>query len=332
MALALTEAAPRIAEPYRAPAWLRGGHAQTIYPLLVAGAVPPYRRTRWETPDGDFVDLDWTAESSGHTPQAPLVVLFHGLEGSARSHYARALMRELVKREAGGVVVHFRGCSGEPNRLARAYHSGDFIEIDWILRRLRATHPHRPLFAVGVSLGGSALLNWLGRCGGAAEAILSAAAAVGTPLDLALAGRALERGFNAVYTHDFLRSMKRNALAKWQRFPDTFDRARMLAAATLHAFDDAVTAPLHGFRDADDYWQRASSRPWLGGIGIPTLVLNALNDPFVPPPSLPAQHEVSRHVLLEYPAEGGHVGFFSASSPPGLRWLPWRALEFFGMH
>ena len=327
----MTASKPPSVGPYRAPPWLRGGHAQTIYPLLVAGDVPIYRRMRWETPDGDFIDLDWIDCAASSLRQTPLVVLFHGLEGSSRSHYARALMRELSRRDWSGVVVHFRGCSGEPNRLPRAYHSGDFAEIDWILRRLRAQQPNRAIFAIGVSLGGSALLNWLGREGRAAGSILSAAVAVGTPLDLALAGRALGRGFNALYTRDFLRSMKRSARAKWASFPGVFDRERMLAATTLYEFDDAVTAPLHGFRDADEYWRRASSRPWLGGVGIPTLVLNAVNDPFVPPQSLPAQGEVSRQVVLEFPAEGGHVGFFSGGTPGGLRWLPSRALAFFGV-
>ncbi len=145
---------------YRAPAWLPGGHAQTIWPIVRKGAPPAYRRERWETPDGDFIDVDWLA--APHDAGAPLVVLFHGLEGSSASHYAGALMHALARRGWGGAVPHFRGCSGAPNRLPRAYHSGDSAEIDWVLRRMRALFPQRTLFASGVSLGGNALLKWAG--------------------------------------------------------------------------------------------------------------------------------------------------------------------------
>ena len=298
-------------KPYVAPWWLPGGHLQTIYGALAPAPRVAWRRERWDTPDGDFIDLDW-AGSSG-----PLLALFHGLEGSTASHYARALAAGALERGWRCVVPHFRGCSGEPNRKPRAYHSGDSEELDWILRRLE------PDFAVGVSLGGNVLLKWLGEQGALAR--LRRAAAVSAPLDLAAAGRALDRGFNRqVYTRAFLSSMKRNALAKLERFPGLFNVPRVRGATTLYEFDDAVTAPLHGFRDADDYWARASSAPWLEHIRVPTLVLNARNDPFLPEAALQrATRKAAPAVLLEFPRSGGHVGF------PGRRgWLARRVLEF----
>ena len=313
--------------PYRAPAWLPGGHAQTIYPLTRRGDIPAYRRERWETPDNDFIDIDWL--DAPHAADAPLVVLFHGLEGSSHSHYARALMHALARRGWAGAVAHFRGCSGEPNRLPRAYHSGDSAEIDWVLRRFRLRFPQRAIHAAGVSLGGNALLKWLGEREGAAQDIVQSAAAVCAPLDLTAAGMALQRGFNRLYAKHFLLTLKPGALAKLERFPELFDRRRMLTSKTLYAFDDAVTAPVHGFRDAADYWLRASSKPWLPGVRVPTLVINALNDPFLPASALPHQQQVASAVTLAYTAGGGHVGFVSGPFPGHLDWLPQRLLAFF---
>jgi predicted alpha/beta-fold hydrolase len=312
---------------YRAPSWLPGGHAQTIWPILRKGAPPPYRRERWDTPDGDFIDVDWLA-----APQetgAPLVVLFHGLEGSSASHYAGALMHALAQRGWAGAVPHFRGCSGEPNRLPRAYHSGDSAEIDWILRRMRSRFPQRTIFAAGVSLGGNALLKWAGEQEAAARDVVQAVAGVSAPLDLTAAGQALQQGFSLVYAKRFLVTLKAGSKDKLARFPGLFDGGRMLAAKTLYDFDDAVTAPLHGFRDAADYWLRASSKPWLGGVRLPALVINALNDPFLPQRALPAPHQVSASVTLEYPTDGGHAGFVSGPFPGHLDWLPQRLLGFF---
>jgi hypothetical protein len=310
---------------YHAPPWLVGGHAQTIYPLLIKGNAPAYRRERWETPDGDFIDLDWIDGPS----TAPLVVLFHGLEGSSASHYAISLMHGVKQKEWCGVVVHFRGCSSEPNRLPRAYHSGDTEEIDWILRRLRGNFPQRQIHAAGVSLGGNALLKWLGEQGSAAAAVVTAAAAVCAPLDLTASGHHLGRGFNRVYTQNFMRTLKRSVALKLVRFPGCVDENRMLAAHSLYAFDDAVTAPLHGFLGVEDYWRRASAKPLLGSIAVPTLLLNARNDPFMPASALPHSHEVSHAVTLELPHEGGHVGFVAGRFPGRLNWLPQRMLHYF---
>lgn len=347
--------------PYRAPAWLPGGHLQTLYPALAAPRPRiSYRRERWDTPDGDFIDLDWLERDSGITPpvpvipahagnqqqswtpasagvttsastnlHAPLVVLFHGLEGSSRSHYAAALMAALQNSGWRGVVIHFRGCSGEINRLRRAYHSGDSAEIDWILRRLKQQHAASDLFAVGVSLGGNALLTWLGEQGAAAADVVTAATAISAPVDLTAAGNALDAGFNLLYTRNFLISMKRKTLAKLAHFPDLCDRAFVLQARTLREFDDIVTAPLHGYRDTDDYWLRASSKPLLVNIVVPTLMINARNDPFLPARALPLPHQVSSAVSLEFPATGGHAGFVAGVFPGNLDWLPQRILNFF---
>ena len=309
---------------YRAPWWLPGGHLQTLYGAWVGRSRVDWKRDRWDTPDGDFIDVD----RPPGPPEGPLVALFHGLEGGSSSHYAGALARELERRAWRGVVPHFRGCSGEPNRLPRAYHSGDAGEIGWILRRLRAEARGAPLFAVGVSLGGNALLKWLGE-DGEAKHILAAAAAVSAPVDLMAAGDALGRGFNLVYTRAFLATMKKKSEEKLERFPGQFDGEAMRRARTLRDFDDVVTAPLHGFRDTDDYWTRASAKLVLGRIEVPTLVLNARNDPFLPEVALPGRSEVSDAVQLEFPSEGGHAAFVSGPFPGDIDWMPRRVTAFF---
>jgi uncharacterized protein len=313
--------------PYRAPWWLPGGHLQTIYPyFLLKHHVPPYRRERWETPDGDFIDLDWLDERND---SAPLVALFHGLEGGSGSHYATALMRAGARRHWRGVVIHFRGCSGEPNRMARAYHSGDADEIAWILQRLRALNPTAPLFTAGVSLGGNALLKWLGRSQGSARGVIDAAAVVSAPMDLMTAGDRLGTGVNRLYGHHFLQTLKTKSLAKLERFPALYGANIVRNARTLREFDNVVTAPLHGYLDTDDYWTRASSKPDLRHIEVPTLIVHARNDPFLPGRYLPTTNEVSASVTLDFPDGGGHAGFASGSFPGNLDWLPERLLTFF---
>jgi uncharacterized protein len=301
-------------QQYRAPRWLVGGNAQTIWPALFSkrftGAPPTYRRERWATPDADFIDVDWQGEDRN----APLLVLFHGLEGSSASHYAQAFAHWARGHGWRFVVPHFRGCSGELNLAPRAYHSGDFEEVGWVLRRLRSVHAGR-IAAVGISLGGNALLRWAEEAGEAAAQTASVVCAVSSPIDLAAGGRAIGEGFNRqVYTRMFLRSMKPKALRKLAQHPGLFSREALMAARTLYEFDNVFTAPLHGFKGTDDYWLRGSAKPHLHHIRIPALVLNARNDPFVPASSLPHVHDVGRYVTLWQPAHGGHVGF------PGGRW------------
>ncbi len=310
--------------PYAAPAWLPGGHAQTIFAAWRRPRPVAFERERWDTPDGDFIDLDW----AGPRDATRHLVLFHGLEGSSRSHYARSIVGRAVAEGWRCVVPHFRGCSGELNRLPRAYHSGDYAEIDWILRRLRQDSPSS-LDVVGVSLGGNALLKWLGENGKAAVPIASHAAAVSAPFDLEAAGHALGRGFNKVYTRLFLGSLKKKADAKLARFPGSVDGQAMRASRNLYEFDNAVTAPLHGFRDTDHYWQSAGSWPGFAAIRVPTLVINARNDPFMPEKSLERARGASKHVTFEFPAGGGHAGFLSGPFPGRHGWLAARLLEFF---
>ena len=299
----------------------------------------PLRRERVDIPDGDFWDFDWLDANPARSGDearrprddgTPTIVLFHGLEGGSGSHYARSLFGALAAIGWRGVVPHFRGCSGEPNRLPRAYHSGDHEEVGAMLAAVRARVGERaPLYAVGVSLGGSALLNWLGRAGADGTRIVGAAAAVSAPLDLVAAGIAIGRGVNRVYTRHFLATLKPKSLAMAAHFPDRLDPARIRRARSMRAFDDAVTAPLHGFADAFDYWTRASSKPWLVRVAVPTLVINARNDPFIPAQSLPGPGEVGSAVVLEQPRHGGHAGFARGPFPGNVDWLPRRLLHFF---
>jgi predicted alpha/beta-fold hydrolase len=315
---------------YRAPRWLPGAHAQTIVAATLI-PLPPvgYRRERWDTPDGDFIDLDFALpEPDAAAADAPIIVLFHGLEGNSGSHYARALMRAAADRRWRGVVVHFRGCSGEENRLPRAYHSGDSEEGDWVLRRIHARWASAPLHVVGVSLGGNMLAKWLGERQEDA-AFVRAAASICAPLDLAAGGYALGSGFNLVYTRMFLATLKRKAFAKARRFPGVVRAQAIAAARDLYDFDNEFTAPVHGFRGTEDYWTRASGKPWLRSVRVPHLVLNALNDPFVPARSLPTSADVSQFVRLEQPRQGGHVGFARGWPPGELGFLPQRVFDFF---
>ncbi len=304
----------------RPPRWLPGGHAQTIWAARFASrwtqGRPRWLRERWTTPDSDFIDVDF----ADHTSEArsPLLVLFHGLEGSSSSQYAEAFADLAAGWGWAFAVPHFRGCSGELNTAPRAYHSGDHAEIDWILRRLQASQPERRCLAVGISLGGNALMRWAGEQGEAASEVVGAVASVCSPLDLMASGQAMGRGFNRwVYTRMFLASMVPKALQKLEQYPGLFDAAALLAARDLYSFDNVFTAPLHGFRDTQDYWTRASAKPLLGAVRVPALALNAINDPFVPSTSLPQARDISSRVTLWQPPHGGHVGFPVSSARLG---------------
>ena len=315
---------------YRAPRWLPGGHVQTIWPVLFSrrfdGQRPSFRRERWDTPDGDFVDVDWQGEDL----DAPLLVLFHGLEGSSSSHYAQAFAAEAARRGWRFAVPHFRGCSGEINRAPRAYHSGDHEEVGWMLGRFRALH-RGPAVAVGVSLGGNALLRFAEETGAAAAERVRAVAAISAPLDLAAGGRAIGRGFGRqVYTRMFMHTMKRKALIKLRQHPGLFDAEAMRVARDLREFDEIFTGPLHGFAGADDYYARSSAKPHLDRIRIPALVLNARNDPFLPASALPRPADVGPCVTLWQPAHGGHVGFADGRWPGHLKTLPTRVADWLG--
>ena len=313
---------------YEAPWWLPGGNVQTIWPALysrrVFGDIPQYRRERWTSPDADFIDVDWLEPTKALEPEVkqPLLVLFHGLEGTSRSHYAEAFADFARDQGLAYAVAHFRGCSDELNLAPRAYHSGDFEEIAWILQRFRDRHVG-PLISVGISLGGNALLRWAEEMGSHATRIVSSVAAVSSPIDLAASGHAIGRGFNRlVYTRMFLNTMKPKALRKLAQHPGLFDVEALEAARDLYDFDNIFTAPLHGFKNTDDYWARASAKPHLKDIQIPALVVNARNAPFVPAASLPKPSDVGKCVTLWQPAHGGHVGFPQGSIPGHVRTMP----------
>lgn len=306
---------------FRAPWWLPGGNLQTLWAALVArshdGDEPRFRRERWTTPDGDFVDVDHAEHATND--RAPVLVVFHGLEGSSSSAYVRAFASWAREQRLPMAMPFFRGCSGELNLAPRAYHSGDHEEIDWMLSKVQDSHPGRSLIAVGISLGGNALMRWAAEHGSAASRRATAVASVCSPLDLAASGHAIGRGFNRqVYTRVFLSTMVPKALAKLDQYPGLFDHEALLRARDLHAFDNVFTGPLHGFAGTDDYWTRASAKPLLPDIRIPALALNALNDPFIPAASLPKPGQVGRWVQLWQPGHGGHVGFVGALSPWGL--------------
>ncbi|MEY4084041.1 MAG: hypothetical protein RL483_1410 [Pseudomonadota bacterium] len=303
--------------------WLPGGHAQTIYPVFFAqrrlnGPVI-FRRQRLELPDGDFLDIDWL---DAEQARAPTMVLFHGLEGSSFSGYAQALASVCRHRGWRCAVVHFRGCSGEINRGPRAYYAGDIEDVEAALTSVRQSvcggsdpAPARgPITAVGVSLGGNALSLWASQRGSKANQWIDSLVSVSAPFDLAASGLAIDHGLNrSIYARLFLSTMKRKAWLKAQQYPELFDLPRVLAAKTLRVFDDAFTAPLHGFSGVDDYWKRSSAKPYLSGLSVPSLLLNARNDPLVPANSLPTASDLPSVVEVCQPGSGGHVGFMASS-------------------
>jgi uncharacterized protein len=317
-----TRVASRTAVPSEGTGLARGGPAETL-PLrsfASRNALPP--EGAGLTRGGPALRPDSPALVRADGARQPLLVVFHGLEGSSASHYAEAFADVARTRGWACAVPHFRGCSGELNLGPRAYHSGDFEEIDWILKRFATEHAG-PVMAVGISLGGNALMRWAAEEGAQARQIVAAVASVCSPLDMAASGWAIGRGFNRqVYTRMFLRSMVPKALMKLDQHPGLFDRDKLLAARDLYQFDNIFTAPVHGFKNVDDYWDRASAKPHLHRIAVPALVLNALNDPFIPPGSLPQLASVGQHVTLWQPATGGHVGFPSGPFPAHVRAMP----------
>lgn len=312
---------------YQAPFWLPEGHTQTIWASKLAKphqtSFKSFKRERWLSEDGDFIDVD---KFHASLKDRPLLVLFHGLEGSSNSHYAQAFAHWAAEHDVNLALPHFRGCSGEMNWGPRAYHSGDHQEIDWILSRLRAEHRAlggQTMVAAGVSMGGNALMRWAAEQGQNASLKADAVASICSPLDLMASGKAIGQGLcRYIYTPMFLRSMKPKAMAKWAQYPGLFDKKALQAATTLREFDNAFTAPVHGFKDTDDYWTQASAKPMMHHVTLPALVLNARNDPFVPVYSLLKAQDVSASVSLWQPQQGGHVGFPSGAWPAHVQAMP----------
>jgi predicted alpha/beta-fold hydrolase len=282
-------------------------------------------RERLVTPDGDFVDLDWLPGQPG----APVLLVLHGLEGTGRSHYVAGLFERARARGWRAAILWFRSCSGELNRLPRFYHSGDTADVDWVVRLLGEREPGVRIGAVGVSIGGNVLLKWLGEQGDATPKALVAAVAISVPFDLAACARRMDVGFQkAVYTASFMRTFHAKTRAKARAHPGFVDLDAALRARTFAAFDRAVTAPLNGFADEVDYWQQASSGPYLGRVRRPTLLINAVDDPFIPASSLPEAAALPECVQTEFVPHGGHVGFVEGLPWRTRSWAERRALEF----
>ena len=279
------------------------------------------------TPDGDFVDLDWLDVPA--TADAPLLLVLHGLEGSCRSHYVHGLLECGRRHGWTGVVLNFRSCSGEPNRLPRFYHSGDTDDLDEVVRLLTRREPERVIVAVGVSLGGNVLLKWLGEQGEGVPPAVAAAVGISVPFDLEQCARTLDQGFQKwVYTANFMHTFKQKVRAKVGQHGEFVDLAAVRRARTFAAYDRVVTAPLHGFADEVDYWRRASCGPYLAKVRRPTLLLSAVDDPFVPPSALPNPRALPPNVALEVTERGGHVGFVEGPPWRVRSWAEHRAVEF----
>ncbi|MGH7604846.1 MAG: hydrolase [Gemmatimonadaceae bacterium] len=296
--------------------WVPGGHLQTLWGKFFRHQSVPTVLERWDTPDGDFLELHRILAE----PAAPRLVLLHGLEGTVRSHYAQAFLTEAKGRGWGADLLVFRSCGSELNATRRFYHSGETGDLSLVLERISEEFPNAPLALVGVSLGGNVLLKYLGECGSDLPRQLAAAAAISVPFDLARSSRRINRGFSRVYQRFFLRSLRRKATEKARRFPDLASMAEITGIRTLEEFDNLITGPLHGFLDAQDYYERSSSLPYLINIRINTLLLSAVDDPMLPPQVLDevthiAQENPALH--LDFVERGGHAGFVGGS-------LPWR--------
>jgi len=307
---------------FRAPWWARNPHVQTMWgKFLRYPRRPPTRTERWDTPDGDFVDL---VRLDAAAPDRPRLLLLHGLEGGTQSHYVQGMFGEARRRGWAMDLLLHRSCGPELNRTRRFYHSGDTADIALVLDRLTREHPDTPLGVCGVSLGGNVLLKYLGERGADVPRPLRAVVTVSVPYDLARGARQIGRGFARVYEHNFLRSLRGKVAAKRARFPDLADDTTLGRARSLWAFDDVVTAPVHGFRDAADYYARSSSLSFLKDVRVPALLLSAVDDPFLPAAVLDDVRAAARDnpaLHLEFTPHGGHAGFVGGRAP-------WRA-EFY---
>lgn len=320
-----------VLRPYRPAWWLRGGHAQTVLGKALRGEpAVALERERLELPDGDFLDIDYGEEPG---PDAPIGLVLHGLEGSSRRGYTRVAYLELLKNGVQPVGMNFRSCSGEPNRTARFYHSGDTDDLRLVLEHLGERFPGRPIGAIGFSLGGNVLLKYLGEEGEAARSALQAAVAISVPYDLVAGSERLGRGImGRAYSEYFLRMLRRKAAAKADMIRDLCDLDTALRARSLPEFDTAFTAPLHGFADAEDYYRQASCGPYLVTIRVPTLLIHAIDDPFLPVDAIPwSAVETNPHLIPGFTKFGGHVGFITGSSPRSARfWSEEEAGRFLG--
>lgn len=317
--------------PFQPAWWCRGANQQTLLGALFRPVSPlQLQRKRWETPDGDFVDVDLLSGAPG----TPILIVLHGLEGSSRSRYVLSLLAAAEREGWRGIGVNFRSCSGEPNRLIRSYHGGETSDLTWIVQKVISENPGSPIFLAGASLGANVVLKYLGEQGEGLPSSVRAAAAISTPFDLALSARALEQGFGRIYMRGLVRGLKAKAKAKLLLFPGFVDERKLNAAKTLAQFDDLVTAPVHGFKDADDYWSHSSSIRFLPGIRRPALLISSKDDPFFPGKFLPvAEAAANPFLTAEFTERGGHVGFLTGSWPGRAQsWTEERTIQFLKKH
>ena len=318
---------------YRPAWWVPGPHAQTLWGKFARRAAPlPTRVERWSTPDDDFIDM---LRLDPPNPGSPRLFLLHGLEGTVRSHYVGGLLHVAYARGWGADMLVFRGCGEEPNKARRFYHSGETGDLTFAVDRVLAEHPQVDLVMCGVSLGGNVLLKWLGERADALPSQVRATTAISVPFDLERGSRYISRGFSRVYERHFLRTLRRKAEAKLRRYPDLFDPVALSEARTLYEFDDVVTGPVHGFRDAHDYYTRSSSLHFLRHIRRPTLLLSARDDPFLPPTVLDEVAGIAREnscLTVEFTDRGGHVGFVHGGFWRPLYYAEHRVGEFLSSH
>ncbi len=316
--------------PFRPAAWAPGPHLQTLLARsLRSSKGPDYTRERVETPDGDFLDLDWAPEPA---PGAPICLILHGLEGSAARTYVRNLCRELGRRRVHPVAMNFRGCSGEPNRTNRLYHSGATEDPVHVLELLRARHPDRPIGAMGFSLGGNVLLKLMGERGDGGRGLLDVAAVMSVPYDLSAGADILETGrMGRLYSQYFLRSLREKVRLKEGDLAPVLDIEAIRRAQTIRAFDERATSPLHGFEGAEAYYRESSSVRFLDTIRVPTLLLHSMDDPFLPADRVPLEAmEQNPWLVPAVTKRGGHVGFLQGSPTDPRFWADEEAARFLG--
>lgn len=320
-------------ENYVSPWWCKNGHLQTVWrKFFGVSPVLSFVRERWETPDDDFLDLDFInpQPEKAASSSTPLVLCLHGFEGSSHAKYIGGMLQSVQRMGWRGVALNFRSCSGEMNRQPRFYHSGETRDLDWVIRRLRVRWPDAPFFVIGFSLGGSVLLKWLGEGASEAAGLVQAAVAISVPYDLGVAARRIDSGMRRIYGQNFLKTLKQKMIEKAILHPTLIDPVLVNGIKSYIEFENLAFAPLHDFKDAKDYWRRCSAKYFLEGIACPTLVLHSEDDPFLPGSYLPKKiFEASKWLIPEISQNGGHVGFMQGRGPWRVNyWSEARAMTF----
>jgi uncharacterized protein len=314
-----------ISSKFKPAWWCRHHHLQTLYPTLFRKqAKLKLSKEQFELPDSDFIDLSWTQEKKA----GPIIILLHGLEGSIDSPYAKGILKMIQDKGWQGVLMHFRGCGGQHNRLDRGYHSGETGDLGIFVKSLKIRYPDRKLAAIGISLGGNVLLKYLGEQG--EQCTLISAMAVSVPFDLADSARKLNRGFSKIYQQHLINRLSKKIRNKFKERPAPFDIDKLDKWLDFHSFDHNVTAPIHGFKSGDDYYAKSSCKQFIKNITTPTLILHSKDDPFMSSEAIPTEDEISSNVTLELTEHGGHVGFIYGKSPFNTQyWVEKRMADFF---